>query len=75
MSSCKFTSFGLCVKTKLLHNGMTQRELEKEVSAATGLFVDSSYMNKILTGRRSAPKSVQTIREILELPESDQTSA
>ena len=75
MDSCKFTPFGLCVKTKLLHLGKSQKWLEEEVNARSGLYVDSGYMYKILTGQRSAPKIVQTISEILELPEQDQHTA
>lgn len=33
----------------------------------TGLFVDSGYMYKILTGQRNAPKIVQAICEILDI--------
>ena len=65
MKSCKFTEFGLCVKTELLRRGMEQRELEEKVSNSTGLFVDSGYMYKILTGQRAAPKIVQAICDIL----------
>ena len=75
MDSCKFTPFGLCVKTKLLHLGKSQKWLEEEVSARSGLFVDGGYMYKILTGQRSAPKIVQTISEILELPLQEQDTA
>lgn len=71
MDSCKFTPFGLCVKTKLLHLGKSQKWLEKEVSARSGLFVDSGYMYKILTGQRRAPKIVQAVAKILDLPEQD----
>lgn len=72
MSMCKFTDFGLQVKTELLRRGMAQTELEKKVTAKTGLFVDSSYMHKILTGQRNAPKVVQAIREILDIPDAPQ---
>lgn len=75
MDSCKFTSFGLCVKTELLRRGKSQKWLEEEVSARNNLYVDSGYMYKILTGQRAAPKIVQAIREILELPESNQDTA
>lgn len=75
MNSCKFTPFGLCVKTELLRRGMTQKQLEEEVTCRSNLFVDSGYMYKILTGQRSAPKVVQTIQEILELPDATQDSA
>lgn len=70
MNMSKFTDFGLCVKTKLLQLGRDQKWLEKTVSEKTGLFVDSGYMYKILTGQRNAPKIVATICEILELTEN-----
>lgn len=68
MNSCKLTDFGLCVKTELLRRGMEQKELEKRITATTGLYVDSGYIYKILTGQRNAPKVVQAIRDILDLP-------
>lgn len=67
MNCSKFTDFGLCVKTKLLQMGMEQKWLEMAVSEKTGLFVDSSYMYKILTGQRNAPKIVDAICEILNI--------
>lgn len=70
MEGCKYTDFGLSVKTDLLKRGKTQNWLEQTVADRTGLFVDSSYMYKILTGQRSAPKIVAAIREILNLPEA-----
>lgn len=71
VETCKFTEFGLCVKTKLLRIGKEQNWLEREVTSRTGLFMDSGYMYKILTGQRSAPKVVQAIREILDLPDTE----
>ena len=68
MNTCKFTEFGLCVKTELLRRGREQRWLEEKVTKMTGLYVDSGYMYKILTGQRAAPKVVQAIREILDIP-------
>ena len=69
MDSCKFTPFGLCVKTELLKRGKTQKWLEKEITGRTGLFVDSGYMDKILKGKRKAPKIVCSICEILGIQE------
>lgn len=66
---CKFTEFGLCVKNKLLRCGKEQKWLEEEINKRTGLFVDSGYMYKILTGQRNAPKIVDAIREILDIEE------
>jgi hypothetical protein len=70
VNNSKYTDFGLCVKTELLRQGKTQNWLEQTVTNRTGLFVDSGYMYKILTGQRSAPKIVAAIREILNLPEA-----
>ena len=67
MNCSKFSDFGLAVKTKLLQLGRDQKWLETVVSEKTGLYVDSGYMYKILTGQRSAPKIVAAIREILEI--------
>lgn len=67
MEVCKFTEFGLCVKNKLLRAGKEQKWLEEEINKRTGLFVDSGYMYKILTGQRNAPKIVAAISEILDI--------
>ena len=69
MNCSKFSDFGLCVKTELLRQGKEQKWLEEAVSEKTGLYVDSGYMYKVLTGKRNAPKIVEAIREILELKE------
>lgn len=63
----KISGFGLCVKTELLRKGQTQKWLEEEITAKTGLYVDSGYMHKILTGQRNAPKIVEAICEILNI--------
>lgn len=68
MQKTKLTEFGLCVKTELLRQGMSQSELEKRVSEDTGLFVDSSYMYKILTGQRNPEKIVESVKKILGIP-------
>lgn len=63
----KFSEFGLCVKTELLKKNQSQKWLEKEITKKTGLYVDSGYMYKILTGQRKAPKIVKAICEILNI--------
>lgn len=65
MQKTKLNDFGLCVKTELLRQGMSQAELEKRVSEDTGLFVDSGYMYKILTGQRNPEKIVESVKKIL----------
>ena len=69
LDTFKLTPFGLCVKTELLRRGKTQTWLQNEVTARTGLFLDDSYIYKILTGQRNANKIVQAIRVILDIPE------
>ena len=63
----KFSPLGLCIKTELLRTGKSQKWLEEAVTEKTGLFVDSGYMYKILTGQRNAPKVVTAICEILNI--------
>lgn len=67
MEECKFTEFGLAVKTKLLRLGKSQKWLEEEVARRTGKFMDDSLMYKILTGDRKASKMVEAICEILDI--------
>lgn len=74
MDSCKFTDFGLYVKTELLRRGMEQKQLIEQIQAR-GMYADSGYLYKIFTGQRSAPKVVQAICEILELPDSSKSTA
>ena len=69
MNKSKFTDFGLTVKMELIKQGKEQKWLEEEVAKRTGLFVDNSYVYKILTGQRNAPKIVEAICEILKIKE------
>lgn len=72
----EYTAFGLDVKTKLLGPPTkTQAWLAREISCETGLAVDDAYLSKILTGQRNAPKIVQAIQKILDLPERDRPGA
>lgn len=65
MNESKFTDFGLAVRTELLRTGKSLKWLQDATTAKTGLYVDNSYMHRILTGKRNAPKVVAAIREIL----------
>lgn len=67
MNNAKFSDFGLSVKIALLRQGREQKWLEQAVHEKTGLYVDSGYFYKILTGQRNAPKIVAAIKEILGL--------
>lgn len=68
MGTCKFTDFGLCVKTELLRRGLKQKWLIEEL-ANRDMYADSGYLYKIFTGQRAAPKVVAAIREILDIPD------
>jgi hypothetical protein len=73
VNESKFTDFGLCVKTELLRRGKEQKWLEEAISEKTGLYADSGYMYKILTGQRNAPKIVDAICEILNIQKEAET--
>ncbi len=69
MNQSKFTDWGLQVKMELLRIGKEQKWLEEEVTKRTGLYLDSGYIYKILTGQRNAPKIVSAINDILSIKE------
>lgn len=64
--------FMKAVKYRLIDLGKNQKWLENEVRKKTGLFVDSSYLNKIFKGERQAPRIVTAIREILDIRDTSQ---
>lgn len=64
----QFTDFGKRVKIALIQRDMTQEELIRLLREKTGMYVDDSYMWKILSGARNPKTLVDTICEILELP-------
>jgi len=66
----KITAFGKQVKCRLIDLDKTQIWLQEQVTAKTGLFLDSGYLSKVLTGERSAPKIKAAIRDILDIPET-----
>lgn len=63
----QLTEFGKNVKFRLIEMGMTQEELMKLVREQTGMFVDSSYMWKILHGERGPDRLVDAIKRILSI--------
>ena len=64
-----FCDFGKEVKKKLVDLDRTQAWLAKEITAKTGLYMDSSRMSKIFCGVDRSPKVIAAIREILDLPD------
>jgi hypothetical protein len=71
VNSSKYSDFGLSVRVKLLQIGKDQKWLEEAVSEKTGLYVDNSYLYKIFTGQRNAPKIVAAIKEILNMQKEE----
>ena len=67
-----WSDFGLEVKMKLLQRGMKQTELIQAVRDDTGLFLDDSYLYKILRGERKPDKIVQSICRILNIQGSEE---
>lgn len=65
------SDFELEVKMKLLQRGMKQTELIQEVQSDTGLFLDDSYLYKILRGERKPEKIIQSICKILEIEQKE----
>ena len=70
MASVKITKFGKEVKKRLVDIDRNQNWLIEQVRIKTGLYFDSSYMNKILTGQLATPRIIQAIQEILNISEN-----
>lgn len=67
MNKRPITDFGKNVKFALIDEGKTLTWLSEEVTKRTGLYLDSSYMNKILTGQKKPKKIISAIEEILNI--------
>lgn len=65
----KVTDFGKQIKFALIDLEKNQNWLIDSVKEKTGLYFDSSYLNKVMTGENTNPKVVTAIREILEIKE------
>lgn len=65
------SDFELEVKMKLLQRGMKQTELIQAVQSDTGLFLDDSYLYKILRGERKPEKIIQSICKILDIEQKE----
>ena len=61
------TDFGIEIKMELLKQNKTQKWLQEQVQEKTGLYFDSSYLHKILTGTSNPEHIKSVIREILGL--------
>ncbi len=63
----KCSDFGKQVKKRLIEINQTQEWLISEIKIDTGLFIDSSYLNRILTGRNNSNKIISSIKKILSM--------
>lgn len=66
------SGFELEVKMKLLQRGMKQTELIQAVQSDTGLFLDDSYLYKILRGERKPEKIIQSICKVLDIEKGNE---
>lgn len=67
MFKYSFTDFGKTVKKRLIDLDKSQEWLISQLNRDTGLFVNSSYLNRILTGRCNSEKIIASISKILDL--------
>lgn len=67
MATAKLTNFGKEIKKRLLDIDKNQKWLIEKVKEMTGLYFDSSYMNKIMTGTLKTPSIVNSVCDILGL--------
>lgn len=65
----KLCSFGKEIKKRLVDIDKNQEWLIAQVKADTGLYFDSSYLYKVLTGTIATPSIVSSICRILDIPQ------
>lgn len=64
------TPFGISVKMKLLELNKTQNWLIEQVKKSdNSIYVDSSVMNRVLTGQIKSGKVVDAVKSILNIEE------
>lgn len=59
------TEYGKAVKGKLNDMNRTQSWLVSEVARRTGMYFDSSYLHKVMTGKLKSEKILTAINEVL----------
>lgn len=64
------SEFGKAVKKRLIDLDKNQNWLIREVKAETGMFIDSSYLQKIMSGDRNPQKMIGAICKILEIEDA-----
>lgn len=71
MSSKPLAPIGKEIKKRLIDLEKNQLWLAEQVKQVTGLYFDSAYLQKIMTGTLKTPGVVSAIRKILEIPTTD----
>ena len=61
------SEFGKKVKKALIDKDKNQAWLIEQIKAKTGLYFDSSYMHKILSGKYENPTIIDAICSILNI--------
>ena len=69
MRSKPLAPIGRTIKKRLIDLDKNQLWLVEQVKQATGLYFDSSYLQKIMTGVLKTPGILLAIREILDISE------
>jgi hypothetical protein len=69
MRSKPLVPIGRAIKKRLIDLDKNQLWLVGQVKQATGLYFDSAYLQKIMTGTLKTPGVVSAIREILDISE------
>lgn len=70
-----FTEYGKKVQVRLVELGARQSWLIEEIKKESEMFVDSSLLNKVLTGRINSPRIVSTINKILSIGDDESTDS
>lgn len=66
------TPFGISVKMKLLELNKTQNWLiEQAKMVDSSIYIDSSVMNKVLTGQIKTGKVVDAVKKVLTIKEDN----
>ena len=63
----KLTELGRKIKIALIEREQSQEWLISEVKGKTGLYFDSSYLHKVMTGKNENEKVISAIKEILDI--------
>lgn len=69
------TEYGISVRTKLIQLNRNPTWLCAEIAERGNCFMDTQYLNKILTGKVPGLKKVKLIDEILTSEEERQNAA